>query len=254
MTEIDRLRRENAQLKEREEQLSQELAAAYRHLESFTHSIAHDLRAPLRSIDSFAQILEEDVGTRLDAEERRLIGVIRNGSRKMDQLILGLLDFSRAGSRPLEFDRIDMTAVAEAAAIEVRTHYSGTTPLIEIAELPAAKGDAAAIRQVWCNLIGNAVKYSAKQPSPRVTVSGRSENAETVYRVEDNGAGFDMRYADKLFGVFQRLHRAEEFDGTGVGLAIVQCIVRRHGGRVWATGIPDGGASVQFALPFVPGS
>lgn len=252
--EVQRLRRENAELAEREQQRSRELAAAYQHLESFTYSISHDLRAPLRIIDSFAQILEDDFGERLDPEARRVIGVIRTGSRKMDQLIVGLSEFSRAGRQPLDFDRIDMTAVAEAAAIEVKASYSGPLPLIEIAELPAICGDAMAIRQVWRRLIDNALKYSAKRSQPRVRISGRSEECQAVYRVDDNGAGFDTRYADKLFGVFQRLHRTEEFAGIGIGLAIVQCIITRHGGRVWATGAPDGGASFEFALPLVPAS
>jgi light-regulated signal transduction histidine kinase (bacteriophytochrome) len=250
--EVQRLRRENAELKEREQQMSQELAAAYHHLESFTYSISHDLRAPLRVIDSFAQILEDDFGERVDPEERRVIGIIRNGSRKMDQLIVGLLEFSRAGRQPLDLDRIDMTAAAEAAAIEAQALYSGPSPLIEIAELPPISGDATAIRQVWRNLIGNALKYSAKRSQPRIRISGRREDSQAVYQVDDNGAGFDIRYADKLFGVCQRLHRTEEFPGIGIGLAIVQCIVARHGGRIWATGAPDGGACFQFALPLVP--
>jgi two-component system, sensor histidine kinase and response regulator len=247
--ESQRLRRENAELQEREQRRSEELAIAYADLESFSYSISHDLRAPLRTIESFAEILEEDFAERLGAEGQRVIGVIRSGSRKMDALIVGLLEFSRAGRQPLELDRIDMTALAEAAAIEVRAGYAGPEPLIEITELPVIAGDAMVIRQVWCNLIGNALKYSAKRAQPRIKVSGRIVNSEAVYQVEDNGAGFDMRYAEKLFGVFQRLHRNDEFAGTGVGLAIVQRIVVRHGGRIWAESRPDAGACFQFALP-----
>jgi len=247
--DVQRLRRENAELQERERRRSEELAAAYQDLESFSYSISHDLRAPLRTIDSFAQMLKEDFADRLGEEGNRLIGVIRTGSQKMDQLIVGLLEFSRTGRQPLDLDIIDMTALADAAAMEVQALYTGPSPVLEIAELPAISGDATVMRQVWCNLIGNALKYSAKRPQPRIRISGRIEGREAIYQVDDNGAGFDMRYADKLFGVFQRLHRTEEFCGTGVGLAIVQRIIARHGGRIWAQGTPDAGACFQFALP-----
>jgi two-component system, sensor histidine kinase and response regulator len=247
--DVQRLRRENAQLQERELRRSEELAAAYQALEAFSYSISHDLRAPLRSIDSFAQVLEDEFAQLLGEEGRRVIGIIRRGSQKMDQLIVGLLEFSRVGRERLELDRIDMTALAGAAAGEALTAYTGPKPQIDIADLPEAAGDATVMRQVWSNLIGNALKYSAKRPEPRIQISGRIENREAIYQVQDNGAGFDMRYADKLFGVFQRLHRTEEFSGTGVGLAIVQRIVVRHGGRIWAQGTPDAGACFQFALP-----
>jgi two-component system sensor histidine kinase/response regulator len=244
-----RLRRENAELREREQQRSEELAAAYRDLESFSYSISHDLRAPLRSIAGFAQILGEDFADNVGDEGRRIIGVIRNGCQRMDELIVGLLEFSRVGRTALQVEPIDMTLLADAAALDSRSLYEGPEPLIEIADLPSIEGDATVMRQVWSNLIGNALKYSANRPQPHVKVSGRIENREAIYQVEDNGAGFDMRYADKLFGVFQRLHRTEEFAGTGVGLAIVQRIVARHGGRIWAQGVPNEGACFQFALP-----
>lgn len=249
--DVQRLRRENAALQERELRRSEELAAAYQDLEAFAYSISHDLRAPLRAIDGFAQILQEDFSTHLDAEGQRVIRIIREGSAKMDQLIVGLLAFSRAGRQALSPARIDMTALANAAAAEAMTQYTGAAPCVEIAELPACAGDVTVIRQVWSNLIGNALKYSAKRSQPRIRVSGRLEQREAVYQVDDNGAGFDMRYADKLFGVFQRLHAAEEFSGTGVGLAIVQRIVVRHGGRIWAKAEPDVGACFQFSLPLV---
>jgi light-regulated signal transduction histidine kinase (bacteriophytochrome) len=203
----------------------------------------------LRTIDSFAQVLEDDFSEPLGEEGRRVIGIIRRGSQKMDQLIVGLLEFSRAGREHLDLRRIDMTALAGSAAAEVVAAYTGPKAHIEIGELPAAAGDATVVRQVWCNLIGNALKYSAKRPEPRIKISGRIEEREAVYQVEDNGAGFDMRYADRLFGVFQRLHRTEDFSGTGVGLAIVHRIIARHGGRIWAQGALDAGACFQFALP-----
>jgi light-regulated signal transduction histidine kinase (bacteriophytochrome) len=241
--------RENAELQEREQRRSEEFTAAYQQLESFSYSISHDLRAPLRTIDSFARVLEEDFADQLGNEGRRVIGIIRSSSQKMDLMIVGLLAFSRAGSEPLDRDRIDMTALAGAAAAEVASMYRGPEPRIDIADLPAVEGDVAAIRQVWCNLIGNALKYSAKRSEPWIRIGGRTENRVAVYEVEDNGAGFDMRYADKLFGVFERLHRTEDFSGAGVGLAIVQRIIARHGGRVSARGAPDGGACFRFTLP-----
>jgi two-component system sensor histidine kinase/response regulator len=252
--DLQRLRRENAELHAREKQQSAELAAAYHDLEAFSYSISHDLRAPLRSMDGFAGILESDFAEQLGEEGRRIIGVIRAGSQKMDELIVSLLEFSRAGRSALQIDRVDMTLLAEAATKEVSSLYTGPEPQIEIADLPPVDADPVVIRQVWCNLIGNALKYSAKRVQPKIRVSGRVEHGEAIYQVEDNGAGFDMRYADKLFGVFQRLHRSEEFAGTGVGLAIVQRIIVRHGGRIWAKGSPDAGACFQFALPIRPAS
>ena len=247
--DVQRLRRENAELHLREKQRSAELAAAYHDLESFSYSISHDLRAPLRSMDGFAAILESEFAEQLGDEGRRILSVIRGGSQKMDELIVSLLEFSRVGRSALQFDRVDMTLLADAAASEVRAQYVGPEPQIDIADLPSVQADPVVIRQVWCNLIGNALKYSAKRAIPKISVSGRVDNGEAIYQVQDNGAGFDMRYADKLFGVFQRLHRSEDFSGTGVGLAIVHRIIARHGGRIWAKGSPDAGACFQFALP-----
>lgn len=247
--ELRRLRREVEELHERERLRSEELAIANRDLQAFAYSISHDLRAPLHIVDEYAQMLQEDFAAQLGAEGARQIAVIRNGSQRMDQLIVGLLEFSRAGRQRLDVSSIDMGMLAEAAAAEAMTLYAGPTPRIEIADLPAVTGDLAVIRQVWCNLIGNALKYSAKNPEPSIKIGGRIENGEALYEVQDNGAGFDMRYADKLFGVFQRLHRAEEFPGTGVGLAIVHRIITRHGGRIWAESTPGSGACFHFALP-----
>jgi light-regulated signal transduction histidine kinase (bacteriophytochrome) len=174
---------------------------------------------------------------------------MRIGSQKMDQLIVGLLEFSRIGRQALKREAIDSTALCKSAVEEVMTAHTGPKPNIEIGDLPRPLGDPVLLRQVWCNLIGNALKYTSKRAQPEIHVSGKVEGGEAVYEVKDNGAGFDMRYAAKLFGVFQRLHRAEEFSGTGVGLAIVQRIVVRHGGRISAQGMPDKGATFQFSLP-----
>jgi light-regulated signal transduction histidine kinase (bacteriophytochrome) len=194
-------------------------------------------------------LLYEDFGEELGDEGRRLLGIIRSSCLGMDQLIVGLSDFSRAGAAPLDPELIDMTLMADAVAREVLTTYSGPTPLIEIGELPSARADAKVIRQVWTNLIGNALKYSAKRSEPKVTIDGWVEAHEAIYEIEDNGTGFDMAYASKLFGVFQRLHKSDDFPGIGVGLAIVHRILTRHGGRIIAEGRPDVGARFQFALP-----
>jgi two-component system sensor histidine kinase/response regulator len=248
---IQRLRRENAQLQESERQRSEELAIANQALESFSYSVSHDLRAPLRAVDSLVQMVEQDYSERLGEEGSGILRTIHEGCVRMDQLITGLLAFSQSARQPIDMIPIDMTALARAAMNEVMMAYVGPTPTVEIAPLPPTAGDAILIRQVWCNLLGNALKYSAHKTSPNVRVGGRVEGRESVYQVDDNGAGFDMKYAHKLFGVFQRLHKAEDFSGTGVGLAIVQRIVLRHGGRIWAQGAPGAGASFQFSLPAI---
>jgi two-component system, sensor histidine kinase and response regulator len=249
--ETQRLRRELARLRDLERQKSAELELATRDLQSYSYSISHDLRAPLRAIDSFGQILVEEHGQVLNDDAKRLLGIMRSSCAAMDRLIAGLLEFSRAasGTRSLSMDTVDMTALAEVAAREARILYPNPDPKIEIGDLPEVMGDGSVLRQVWCNLIGNALKYSGKRPEPRVIITGHIEGDEAVYQVRDNGAGFDMRYADKLFGVFQRLHRAEEFAGVGVGLAVAQRIIAQHAGRIWAQSIPNEGACFRFALP-----
>jgi signal transduction histidine kinase len=230
----------------RAEDRTAELDAANKELDAFSYSVSHDLRAPLRAVDGYAQMLEEDYGARLDDEGRRLLGRVRAGSRQMSQLIDDLLEFSRFGRAPLVRAPIDMTALASEAVAQAR----GAAPAqVELGLLPAASGDRALLRQVWLNLLTNALKYSGKRADALVQIGGQAEQGQLVYWVRDNGAGFDMRYAQKLFGVFQRLHRAEEFPGTGVGLAIVQRVIVRHGGRVWAESKPGEGASFYFSLP-----
>jgi signal transduction histidine kinase len=225
------------------------LAAANRELESFSYSVSHDLRAPLRAIDGYARMLEEDYASRLDTEARRLIGVVRSNVARMHALIEGLLAFSRLARAQPRLQGLDMERLARDVAAELRPDARST---FECSALPAAAGEPMLIRQVWANLIGNAFKYSAKKPAPRIEIGGRSEPHESLYWVRDNGAGFDMQHAGKLFGVFQRLHRADEFEGTGIGLALVQRIVARHGGRVWAEARPDEGACFYFTLPLGP--
>jgi light-regulated signal transduction histidine kinase (bacteriophytochrome)/CheY-like chemotaxis protein len=247
--DLQRLRRENAMLQERERRRSEELAAAYQQLEAFSYSISHDLRAPLQFVKGFAGMLEDQYATELGEEGVRMLHVIRDGSSSMDEMIVGLLAFSRAGMHPLRMTPLDMTAIAHAALAEALSTYQGPAALVDIGSLPPAAGDSVVIRHAWTNLIGNALKYSAGRAEPKITISGRLEGAESIYSVQDNGAGFDMTYADKLFGVFKRLHSAKDYPGTGVGLAIVHRIVTRHGGRIWAQGAPGAGACFEFALP-----
>ena len=243
---LARIKSHAAELEERVRARTVELEATNRELESFSYSVSHDLRAPLRAVDGYARMLEEDYRERLDDEGRRLLAVVRDSAARMGRLIDDLLAFSRLGRQAPAARPVDMATLAAEVADEVR---GDSKAAIEIGLLPAAHADPAMLKQVWLNLIGNAVKYSAKRPGARVEIGGKEEPREIVYWVRDNGVGFDMRYAAKLYGVFQRLHRADEFPGTGVGLAIVQRIVTRHGGRVWAEGKPGEGACFHFSLP-----
>jgi signal transduction histidine kinase len=226
-----------------------ELLASNQDLESFSFSVSHDLRAPLRAIDGFVVMLEEDYAALLDAEGRRYIGVIRDNSHRMATLIDDLLAFSRLGCKPVAKQDIDMEALVHEAFDEALSAQPGSSPTIRIGSLPGTRADPTLLRQVWLNLISNALKYGSKARHPTIEVSAKDSNAETIYCIRDNGVGFPMDCRDKLFGIFQRLHRDHEFSGTGVGLAIVQRVVSRHGGRVWAEGKVGEGASFSFALP-----
>ncbi len=245
----DVIQRLNADLERRVAERTAQIETSAKELEDFTYTVSHDLRTPLRAIDGFSRILEEDYGGKLDDEARRLIGVGRENARKMGQLIDDLLTFSRLGRNPIAAAGIDMEALAHSALAGIGAPAAAGRARIEIHPLPEAWGDPAAIKQVWINLLSNAVKFSGKREQPAIEVSGHESGAQSVYCVKDNGAGFDMRYYDKLFGVFQRLHGDDEFPGTGVGLAIVRRIVSRHGGRVWAEGKVGEGAAFYFSLP-----
>jgi PAS domain S-box-containing protein len=228
---------------------AEQLKATNKELESFSYSVSHDLRAPLRAIDGFAMMIEEDCASRLDDEGRRYLSVIRENSKRMGALIDDLLAFSRLGRLPVTTREVDMDSLVREVVAEVLEPHGAIRPQIELGTLPPAHADPGLLRQVWANLLANAVKYSSKTAQPRIEVSGRRDGAESCYSVRDNGVGFNMAYADKLFGVFQRLHRADEFTGTGVGLAIVHRVITRHGGRVWAEAEVDRGALFSFALP-----
>lgn len=245
----EQVRRQASELEQRVEQRTAQLAAANKELESFSYSVSHDLRAPLRAIEGYAHMLEEDHAAALDAEGRRLLSVIRDGGRRMNQLIEDLLSFSRLGRQAMRAGPVDMAALAREVLDELRPPPQVR---VSIGALPGASADRALMRQVWVNLLSNAIKYSAKRDRPAIDVEGTVEGEELVYRVTDNGAGFDMKYAHRLFGVFQRLHREDEFPGTGVGLATVQRVVTRHGGRVWSEAAVDAGATFFFSLPARP--
>jgi len=233
-----------------------QLETTNKELESFSYSVSHDLRAPLRAIDGFALMIEEDCGKHLDAEGRRYLSVIRDNSRRMGILIDDLLSFSRLGRQPVANREVNMDSLMREVVAEALSAGSlGTrdgaeaAAHIEVGPLPPAHGDRGLLHQVWANLIDNALKYSSKAARPLIQVSGRQVGTENHYSVRDNGVGFDMQYAEKLFGVFQRLHRADDFGGTGVGLAIVHRVITRHSGRVWAEGKVNHGAVFSFALP-----
>ncbi len=237
-------------LERRVAERTEALELANRELEAFVFSVSHDLRAPLRAIDGFSRMLEEDHGPSLDADARRMIGVVRRNARTMNQLIEDLLRLSRLGHRAIEpITEIDMGAVVETVLAGIRTAHPAVAVELQLGEMPKAMGNAELLRQVWINLLDNAVKYSRRRDVAVVEVSGARENGEIRYSVTDHGAGFDPRHADKLFGVFQRLHNDKEFEGTGIGLALVQRIVARHGGRVWAEGRLGVGATFGFGLP-----
>jgi light-regulated signal transduction histidine kinase (bacteriophytochrome) len=199
-------------------------------------------------VDGFSRVLETDHAASLDPEAMRYLGRIRGNVRRMGLLIDDLLKFSRLSRKDLETLGVDMNSLVRNVVDDL-SRSRDTLPRITVGDLPAAQGDLDLLRQVWTNLVDNAIKYSARRPEPRVEINGASDGREVTYTVRDNGVGFDMAYADKLFGVFQRLHRQDEFEGTGVGLAIVQRVIHRHGGRIWAEAALDQGATFHFTLP-----
>ena len=217
-------------------------------LESFSYSVSHDLRAPLRGINGYSTMLEEDYGEKLEDEAKRLLGNIRRNAHKMGLLIDDLLAFSRLGRKEVKTSRIDMEELVKDVISEIE-HSTQHHAEVKIHDLIDAFADISLLRQVWINLISNGIKYSGKKENPVVEIGSSMENSEVVYYVKDNGSGFDMKYAGKLFGVFQRLHNPADFEGTGIGLAIVQRIVTKHGGRVWADAKENEGATFFFTLP-----
>jgi PAS domain S-box-containing protein len=238
----------NAELEARVARRTAELETANKELEAFSYSVSHDLRAPLRAVNGFAGIVLEDFAPQLPDEAKHYLERVRDGGQRMGLLIDDLLMFSRLSRQPLERQRVDVTQLVREILDEMNPAGSGRQIITRVDQLGFCAGDRGLLRQVWFNLLSNAVKYSSPRNPAIIEVGRERINRERVYFVRDNGVGFDMKYADKLFGVFQRLHRMDEFEGTGVGLAIVQRVVHRHGGRVWARAEPDKGATFYFTL------
>ena len=249
---LDELAKSEAEIMKLNEALGRhaaEVEAANKELEAFAYSVSHDLRTPLRAIDGFSRSLLDDYAGRLDDECKRRLNVVSDNAQKMEQLIGDILAFSRAGRQEMKVAEVDMESLAGAALDGLQQAVAGRDLSVEIKPLPSVRGDFSMLQQVWINLLANAIKFTRSKPAARIEVGGAAGETELVYYVKDNGVGFNMQYADKLFGVFQRLHRDEEFEGTGIGLAIVKRIIAKHGGRVWAEGKVGEGATVYFALP-----
>jgi PAS domain S-box-containing protein len=227
-----------------------ELRQRTEELEGFTYSVSHDMRAPVRAIDGFTRILIEEYAASLDDEGRRLLDIVRQNTEKMGQLIDGLLALSRLGREKLIFTEVDMTELARTAFEEQKVASGKKRDIsFNLGELPAAYGDKRLITQVFHNLFANSIKFTRNQPAATIEVGCQPGAGEDIYLVRDNGVGFDMNHAQKLFGTFQRLHAANEFEGSGIGLATVLRIIERHGGRVWAEAEPNKGATFYFSLP-----
>ncbi|MEO6722312.1 MAG: PAS domain S-box protein [Ferruginibacter sp.] len=237
----------NNELEQRVQHRTRELDFANKELESFSYSVSHDLRAPLRAIHGYSQLLNENYKAQLDEEGKRMLGRVMLNTKKMSQLIDDLLEFSRLGKASLKKDNIDLDLIVQDVLNEV-TPTGNLQYKVTVHKLGTAFGDKVIIQQVFQNLLLNAFKYSSKKENPEIEIGVKETIEGTTYFIKDNGAGFDMAYYDKLFGVFQRMHRQDEFEGTGVGLAIVQKIVSRHGGRVWAEAKVNEGATFYFTL------
>ncbi|PYS16101.1 MAG: hypothetical protein DMG15_03315 [Acidobacteria bacterium] len=248
-SKTDEIQLLNRELEQRVRERTAQLEVMVKELEAFTYSISDDMRGPLRAIDGFSRVLAEEYPEKLDAEGKRLLNIIRTNARSLSELIDGLLTFSRLGRQPLQQSDINMEELAKAVFDEVQVANRERQLLLELHHLPPAFADRAMVRQVLYNLISNAFKFTRPKHNPAIEIGFRGEGNQHTYYVRDSGVGFDMQYSSKLFGVFQRLHTVEEFEGAGVGLALVHRIVLRHGGRVWAEGKMNEGATFYFSLP-----
>jgi PAS domain S-box-containing protein len=246
-----RIRRLNDELEQRVCERTSELEAANKELEAFSYSVSHDLRAPLRAIDGFSRILLSDYAEAMPATAQEYLRDVREATQIMGQLIDDLLSFSRLGRLPLLKQQVDTQDLVKRCLTELGAQSQGRVIEFQLATLPDCWADPRLLKQAWLNLLSNALKYTSKRDSAHIEIGYQSSGptGERAYFIRDNGVGFDMRYAHKLFGVFQRLHRSEDYEGTGVGLATVQRVIHRHGGRVWGDGAVDRGATFYFTLP-----
>lgn len=238
----------SAETETRLDQAMKEMRAAQAELDSFAYAVAHDLRAPLRAIDGFSRALIEDFADTLQPEAARLLGIVRRNSVRMGRLMDDLLAFSRLSRQPLEKRRIDPAAIVRRIVDDGSAAWANRDVAIELGPMPACTADPTLVTRLYASLIDNALKFTSAAAKTRIGIGHRVEDGRAAYFVADNGVGFDMAHAGKLFGVFQRLHRAEDFDGTGVGLATAQRIVHRHGGEIWAKASPGAGATFFFTL------
>jgi signal transduction histidine kinase len=248
---LTQLRTLNHELEQRVHDRTQELQAANADLEAFSYSVSHDLRAPLRAVDGFCQMYLDEFGAGVPPEGRRILDKVRAGAANMNQLIEALLRFGRFSRQPLQTRTVQMSALVRRVVANFQDQLQGRSVQLQIGELPDCLADGPLFEQVLTNLISNALKFTARRAHAHIEIGALREPAEQVYFVRDNGVGFDMQYADRLFGVFQRLHSQNDFEGTGIGLSIVHRIVRRHGGRTWAESMPQQGATFYFSLPLI---
>jgi PAS domain S-box-containing protein len=256
LRDVTRQKEAEAQLLRWSEELEQrvnertiQLETANKELEAFSYSISHDLRAPLRAIDGFTRILSEEINSFASMENKRHLRVIRDNAQQMGRLIDDLLAFSRLGRQQINKTPLDTNEIIQQSLVILSSDIEGRHIQFDIPDLPVSWGDATLLKQVWVNLLSNAIKFTRQCSPAKIQLGFEQRDVDTIFLIRDNGVGFDIRYADKLFGVFQRLHRPEEYEGTGVGLAIVQRIVRRHGGDIWADSDLGKGATFYFRLP-----